>query len=139
MQLASSLVEACMWDLIPRPGIEPGPPALGARSLNHCATREVPQPVFLSYLTCLILEPDFRLHARQQCCLSPSLRICPFLLGCPFYWRIVACSISPSLDLSFLVCNVGRAFLVLAPKVLHPRTPSVLGKPGQSVTLQWGK
>ena len=30
-----------MWDLIPRPGIEPGPPALGARSLNHCATREV--------------------------------------------------------------------------------------------------
>ena len=29
------------------PGIEPGPPALGARSLNHCATREVPLSVFL--------------------------------------------------------------------------------------------
>ena len=31
-----------MWDLVPWPGMEPGPPALGARSLNHWTTREVP-------------------------------------------------------------------------------------------------
>ena len=31
-----------MWDLVPRPGIEPGPPALGAWSLNHWTTRDVP-------------------------------------------------------------------------------------------------
>ena len=36
-----------MWDLVPWPGIKPGPSALGARSLNHWTTREVP-PVFLS-------------------------------------------------------------------------------------------
>ena len=36
------LVAACMWDQVPRPGIEPGPPAWGAQSLNHCATREIP-------------------------------------------------------------------------------------------------
>ena len=36
------LVAACLWDLAPRPGIKPGPPALGAQSLNHCTTREVP-------------------------------------------------------------------------------------------------
>ena len=36
-----------MWDLVPWPGIEPGPPELGARSLIHCATREV--PLFSSY------------------------------------------------------------------------------------------
>ena len=35
------LVAACMWDLVPWPGIEPRPPALGAWSLIHCATREV--------------------------------------------------------------------------------------------------
>ena len=35
------LVEACMWDLVPWPGIEPGPPALGAQSLNHCAPRDL--------------------------------------------------------------------------------------------------
>ena len=33
-----------VWDLVPRPGIEPRPPALGARGLSHWATREVPPP-----------------------------------------------------------------------------------------------
>ena len=50
-----SLVEACgifscgmrtlscsVWDLVPWPGIEPGPPALGAWSLSHWTTSEVP-------------------------------------------------------------------------------------------------
>ena len=31
-----------MWDLVPWPGIEPRPPALGAQSLKHWTTREVP-------------------------------------------------------------------------------------------------
>ena len=35
-------VAACMRDLVPQPGIEPGPPALGAWSLTHWTTREVP-------------------------------------------------------------------------------------------------
>ena len=30
-----------MWNLVFWPGIEPGPPALGARSLSHWTTREV--------------------------------------------------------------------------------------------------
>ena len=29
------------WDLVPRPGIEPHPPALEAQSLSHWAPREV--------------------------------------------------------------------------------------------------
>ena len=37
-----SLVAACMWDLVPWLDIKPGPPALGAWSLNHWTTREVP-------------------------------------------------------------------------------------------------
>ena len=36
------LVAACMRDLVAQPGIEPGHPALGAQSLTHWATREVP-------------------------------------------------------------------------------------------------
>ena len=48
------LVAACMGDLVPWPGMEPGPPALGARSLNHCATREVPRAVIL----CSVLQLD---------------------------------------------------------------------------------
>ena len=36
-----------MWDL-PGPGLEPGPPALGAQSLSHWTTREVLTLVFLN-------------------------------------------------------------------------------------------
>ena len=36
------LVAACMQDLVPGPGIEPGPPALETQSLTHWTTREVP-------------------------------------------------------------------------------------------------
>ena len=32
-----------MWDLVPPPGIEPRPAALGTWSLSHWATREVPE------------------------------------------------------------------------------------------------
>ena len=32
-----------MWDLVPWPGVEPGPPALRAWSLNSWITREVPK------------------------------------------------------------------------------------------------
>ena len=37
------LVAACMWDLVPWPGIEPGPPVFGERSPTHLTTREVPE------------------------------------------------------------------------------------------------
>ena len=36
-----------MWDLVHWPGIEPTPPALGAWSLNHWTTREVPDTLCL--------------------------------------------------------------------------------------------
>ena len=36
------LVAACMRDLVPGPGIEPRPPALGAWSLTHWTTRGSP-------------------------------------------------------------------------------------------------
>ena len=38
-----------MWDLVPWPGIEPGPPAVGAWSLNHWTTREVPSYTFYQH------------------------------------------------------------------------------------------
>ena len=47
LRQAGSLVVACMWDLVLWPGIEPGPPALGAH-LNHCTTREVLE-IFIFY------------------------------------------------------------------------------------------
>ena len=43
------LVAECMWDLVPRPGIEPGPPALWAQSLTHWTTGEVPKILLNSF------------------------------------------------------------------------------------------
>ena len=56
LQHAGSLVAACgllSWgmqlrDLVPPPGIEPGPPALGAQSLTDWTTREVPNSKYLN-------------------------------------------------------------------------------------------
>ena len=51
--LCQVFVVACelscsMWNLVPWPGIEPRPPALGAQSLGHWTTREVsPSPSWL--------------------------------------------------------------------------------------------
>ena len=35
-----------MWDLVPQPGIEPGPPVLGAQSCSQWTTREAPALFF---------------------------------------------------------------------------------------------
>ena len=43
------LAVACLWDLVPRPGIEPGPPALGMQSLTHWTTREVRHVFFFFF------------------------------------------------------------------------------------------
>ena len=43
-----------MWDLVPWPGIEPGPPALGAWSLSHWTTREVPPKFTFTHTLSLI-------------------------------------------------------------------------------------
>ena len=40
-----------MWDLVPRPGMEPVLPALGAWSLTHWTIREVAQPVINTPVT----------------------------------------------------------------------------------------
>ena len=37
--------------LVPQPGIEPVPPALGAQSLNHGTAREVPMVEFLDAIS----------------------------------------------------------------------------------------
>ena len=39
--LAASGLRCVMWDLVPQPGIEPRPPALGAHSLSHWTAKEV--------------------------------------------------------------------------------------------------
>ena len=65
-----------MWDLVPWPGIKPGPPALGAWSLSHWTTREVPAFFLLNlplcHLVCCLLH---------QChVISPMMPVKPITL-----------------------------------------------------------
>ena len=53
-----------MQDLVPWPGMGPGPPTLGAWSLNHWTTREVPAVLFLifwgtSMLSSIVAAPIY--------------------------------------------------------------------------------
>ena len=62
-----------LWDLVPWPGIEPRPPALGAQSLSHWTTREVPKSNFW-----WMGKPCFLLDKYQDffVCLFLAIRIC---------------------------------------------------------------
>ena len=53
-----------VWDLVPRPEIEPRPPVLGVGSLSHWTTKEVPPPcwslhVFQTSCLLVIQLPSF--------------------------------------------------------------------------------
>ena len=43
--------------LVPWPGMEPVPPALEVRNLNHCCTREVPYHIIFKYFSQSFLTP----------------------------------------------------------------------------------
>ena len=68
-----------MWDLVPWPGIEPGPPSLGAQNLSHWTTRETPVDISLylsSFSPIPILAPVWAL----QDLLFELETACPFKL-----------------------------------------------------------
>ena len=50
-----------MWDLVPWPGIEPGPPALGVQSLSYWTTCEVLLKAFLSLFNLNLLIFNWRI------------------------------------------------------------------------------
>ena len=58
------LVVACMRDLVPQPGIEPGPPALGAWSLTHWTAREVPESFFIYFFNSTFLPKNSSMMPR---------------------------------------------------------------------------
>ena len=65
--LHSVLAESCeifscgMWDRVPWPRVEPGPPALGVQTLSHWTTRELP-----SYLSKHVVKANFRAVQPQR-------------------------------------------------------------------------
>ena len=66
-----------MQHLIPQPGIKPRPPALGARSLTHWTTREVPEVLNFNELQFISL------FVFDQCVLCLFLKS----LSTPRLWK----------------------------------------------------
>ena len=53
-----STLSCSMWDLVPWPGIKPRAPALGAQSLSHWTTREVPHVLYFVNTSHFSFEPS---------------------------------------------------------------------------------
>ena len=58
-----------MWDLVPRPGIEPRSPALGTWSLSHWTTREVPlTSLFMEWAQMFVFLTSSQSSYMGLCC-----------------------------------------------------------------------
>ena len=81
-----------MQDLVPWPGIEPGPPVLGLWSLRHWTTREIPEPrcfdgLYLpspclpTSLSCKVFPIQGSAHCIQNQSVSPLSNLAIWLIG----------------------------------------------------------
>ena len=113
-----------MWDLVPWPGIEPRPLALGVQSLSHWTTREVPflgdlllPPFLLSlYLWGIICSP----HAVTGTALGSDriwgdlmtisiYQLCdPDHTTWPLWDTVPICKMDPIMSDSDSYCEVGK-------------------------------
>ena len=55
-----------MWNLVPRPGIKPRPPALGAQILSLWITRKVPKCTLLTPLEFKVEKPGVKQMTTQM-------------------------------------------------------------------------
>ena len=130
---------ACMWDLVPWPGIEPRPPALGARSLIHCATRKVPTlflgfPETLWHPSASLLQPylvslPWR-TALRQIAWSRGLPSDPSLVcikpRCLPYWILWGQTLARlPLTFQFIPCPVKHCLYFWNPPPIGPSDPRI--------------
>ena len=65
--VAAHVIIGCgMWDLVPRPGMEPEPTALGVWSLSHWTTGEVPPDIFICQLWVGKIHSDYIQMCREK-------------------------------------------------------------------------
>ena len=95
--VACELFSCSMWDLVPWPGIEPGPPALGAWSLSHWTTREV-----LGAFTSAQAERLVEIEDSALSSVARGLYQVTQILRCWSHWGW-----NPSWDFSVLICEMG--------------------------------
>ena len=102
--LAAPGLSCSMWDLVPWPGIEPGPPALGAERVNHRTSREVPAEIFF----------------------KPKVLFCTYSVHCIYLLSYFFPSIQHSIS-TFFPAPTG-ILLVMLSKTMRRSSSETLGK-----------
>ena len=126
-----------MWDLVPRSRMEPGPPALGAWSLSHWTTREVPR----SLISDTFPSPDapaclcYLWSSHAHLCLTHAVLLChlfswsccrpqskPILLLCIFWLqKDPAHSLLPFLWPLLLLCHLCHPLIIRGEQPVSAR------------------
>ena len=102
-----------MRDLVPWPGIEPRPPALGTQSLSHWTTRKVPQLFFLK-LTILVAVCGGGGCWRPSSLLLGLLWADIFLISSSKLYKTIICSDKGAIEVA--VCwSLSRVRLFVTP------------------------
>ena len=83
-----------MWDLVPWPGIEPGPPALGVWSLNHRAAREAPIKKLLKHNFIFNFLAVLGLHCCTQALSRCGATFSLWRVGSSLQWLLLLRSIA---------------------------------------------
>lgn len=87
MYLTASGLSCSKWDLVPRPGSNPGHPALGARTLSHRTTREVLMTLIVAIISCpggssKVSDTLLWIHSPFSRQLCHCWAFCPILAPC---------------------------------------------------------
>ena len=79
-----------MWDLVPQPGIEPRPPALGVWSLTHWTTKEVPEGALLLCFVVVVKRISGEVDILRYTFLHLNIRwLISMMLICFVLWHLV--------------------------------------------------
>ena len=118
--LAHGVFSCGTWDLVPWPGIEARTPAMGAGSLSHWTTREVPGP-----LNCRVCVLSWMALVKAECPQHFTVGLRPWWqtwsLSHAFLWSTMGCRkgwekerISGEKN----HCNQGHGLHFLAPSMI---------------------
>ena len=106
-----------MWDLVLLSGIEPWPPALGAQSLSHWGTREVPPKVLFEICLCAKSLQSCLTLCDPMDCSPPGSSVHGVLQARILEWVSMPYSRGPSRlrDQTWVSCIAGRFFTTEQP------------------------
>ena len=102
-----------LWDLVPWPGFEPGPPALGAQSLSRKTTREVPPCLTVYPCSVPLYVPSSPAIARNAIYVEPSFSSAGGNVAAMWDMLLKPNILGSDLSSASFLCNVNQIISLL--------------------------